>query len=120
MFLELNRAIREEVVTLLFHAEVTAGRGHAAQLHANANGGGGPLTYEHESLAGADAILAAGGGTSTAAAAGFASGGGVATTPVAQKPKVNSEYGECRPQRPLLVRLGQEVQEVPRRLEACR
>ncbi|HEY8724944.1 MAG TPA: preprotein translocase subunit SecA [Gaiellaceae bacterium] len=92
MFLELTRAIREEVVTLLFHAEVTPDDGTAAQLQGNqnANGGGnGALTYEHQSLAGAEAILAAG-GTSTAAGAGFAGGGSV-TTPVAQKPKVNSE-----------------------------
>jgi preprotein translocase subunit SecA len=92
MFLELTRAIREEVVTLLFHAEVTPDDGTAAQLQGNqnANGGGnGALTYEHQSLAGTEAILAAG-GTSTAAGAGFAGGGSV-TTPVAQKPKVNSE-----------------------------
>jgi preprotein translocase subunit SecA len=91
MFLDLNRAIREEVVTLLFHAEVTPDDGTAAQLQGNrdANGGNGALSYEHQSLAGSDAILAAG-GTSTAAGAGFAGGGSVAT-PVAQKPKVNSE-----------------------------
>jgi preprotein translocase subunit SecA len=46
------------------------------------------MSYEHQSLAGADAILAAG-GTSTAAAAGF--GGAVATGDLAApKPKVNS------------------------------
>jgi preprotein translocase subunit SecA len=92
MFLDLTRAIREEVVTLLFHAEVTPDDGAAAQLQGNpnANGGGnGALTYEHQSLAGSEAILAAG-GTSTAAGAGFAGGGSVAT-PVAQQPKVNSE-----------------------------
>jgi preprotein translocase subunit SecA len=93
MFLDLTRAIREEVVTLLFHAEVTPDDGTAAQLqgNANANGGGnGALTYEHQQLSGAEAILAAG-GTSTAAGAGFAGGGGSVTTPVAQQPKVNSE-----------------------------
>ncbi|MFL5962564.1 MAG: preprotein translocase subunit SecA [Gaiellaceae bacterium] len=93
MFLDLTRAIREEVVTLLFHAEVTPDDGTAEQLQGNpnANGGGnGALTYEHQSLAGADAILAAG-GTSTAAGAGFAGGGGSVTTPIAQQPKVNSE-----------------------------
>jgi preprotein translocase subunit SecA len=92
MFLDLTRLIREEVVTLLFHAEVTPDDGTAAQLqpNLNANGGGnGALTYEHQSLAGSDAILAAG-GTSTAAGAGYAGGGSV-TTPVSQKPKVNSE-----------------------------
>jgi preprotein translocase subunit SecA len=92
MFLDLTRAIREEVVTLLFHAEVTPDDGSAQQLQGSpgANGGGaGPLSYEHQSLAGADAILAAG-GTSTAAAAGYAGGGSV-NTPIAQQPKVNSE-----------------------------
>jgi preprotein translocase subunit SecA len=92
MFLDLTRAIREEVVTLLFHAEVTPDDGTAAQLHGNpnTNGGGGALSYEHQSLAGTDAILAAG-GTSTAAGAGFAGGGGSVSTPIAQAPKVNSE-----------------------------
>jgi preprotein translocase subunit SecA len=92
MFLDLTRAIREEVVTLLFHAEVTPDDGTAAQLQGNpnANGGGGALSYEHQSLAGTDAILAAG-GTSTAAGAGFAGGGGSVSTPIAQAPKVNSE-----------------------------
>src|SRR5207237_5098443 len=49
MFLDLNRAIREEVVTLLFHAEVTPDDGTAAQLQPSSspNGGGnGALTYE--------------------------------------------------------------------------
>src|SRR3954468_23140477 len=93
MFLELNRALREEVVTLLSHAEVTPDDGTAQQLQAapdSNDGGNGALSYEHQSLAGAEAILAAG-GTSTAAAAGYASGGGSVSTPVAPKPKVNSE-----------------------------
>ena len=79
MFDELISAIHEEVVTLLFHAEVTADDS-AAQLQAEsgANGGNGALSYEHQSLAGADAILAAG-GTSTAAATASAS----TTTPPA-------------------------------------
>jgi preprotein translocase subunit SecA len=92
MFLDLTRLIREEVVTLLFHAEVTPDDGTAAQLQPNSapNGGGnGALSYEHQSLAGSEAILAAG-GTSTAAGASYAGGGSV-TTPVALKPKVNSE-----------------------------
>ncbi len=88
MFLELNRVIREEVVTLLFHAEVTA-NDVGEQLQQSPNGGNGSMSYEHESLAGADAILAAG-GTSTYAGAASAAGGAVAT-PVAPKPKVNSE-----------------------------
>ncbi|NUR75400.1 MAG: preprotein translocase subunit SecA, partial [Thermoleophilia bacterium] len=90
MFLDLNRAIREEVVTLLFHAEVTPDDGSAGLQQQDDGSGNGSLSYEHQSLAGADAILAAG-GTSTAAAAGYASGGGSVSTPVAQKPKVNSD-----------------------------
>ncbi|HEY0415509.1 MAG TPA: preprotein translocase subunit SecA [Gaiellaceae bacterium] len=88
MFQDLNRSIREEVVTLLYHAEVTADEGSELQQAPAANGVG-PLSYEHQSLAGAEAIMAAG-GTSTAAT-GFASAGGVAT-PVAPRPKVNSEF----------------------------
>src|SRR6476659_8003749 len=90
MFQALNGAIREEVVTLIFHAEVTPDDGSAAQLQQqpSPNGGGnGALSYEHESLAGADAILAAGGGTATSTG-GFGGGGGSVTTPVAAKPKV--------------------------------
>jgi preprotein translocase subunit SecA len=86
MFQELNRAIREEVVTLLFHAEVTPDDGSGGlQQGPNGDGANGNLSYEHASLAGADAILAAG-GTSTLAT----SGGGSVATPVAQRPKVNS------------------------------
>ena len=51
-------------MTLLFHAEVTPDDGTAAQLQQqpSPNGGGnGALSYEHQSLAGAEAILAAGG-----------------------------------------------------------
>jgi len=88
MFQDLNRAIREEVITLLFHAEVSAQEGAELQQQAQ-NGANGNLSYEHQQLAGSEAILAAG-GTSTAAA-GFASAGGVAT-PVAPRPKVNSEF----------------------------
>jgi len=84
MFQDLNRSIREEVVTLLFHAEVTADE---SQLQAaNGDGEAENLSYEHSSLAGAEAIAAAG-GTSTLAMG----GGGSVATPVAQRPKVNSE-----------------------------
>jgi preprotein translocase subunit SecA len=89
MFQDLNRAIREEVITLLFHAEVSAQESAELQQQQAADGGNGALSYEHQSLSGAEAILAAG-GTSTAAA-GFASAGGVAT-PVAPRPKVNSDF----------------------------
>jgi preprotein translocase subunit SecA len=86
MFQELNGAIREEVVTLLFHAEVTADEAAAAEQlqQQQAGNGAGALSYEHQTLAGSEAMLAA--GTSTVAAA----GGGAVATPVAPRPKVNS------------------------------
>jgi preprotein translocase subunit SecA len=87
MFQDLTRAIREEVITLLFHAEVTPDDGSALQQQANMANGNGALTYEHESLAGAEAILAAGGSTTYSGG-----GGGSVATPVAQRPKVNTEF----------------------------
>jgi preprotein translocase subunit SecA len=86
MFEELIGAIHEEVVTLLFHAEVTADQSDQLQQTADPSANG--LSYEHQSLSGSDAILAAG-GTSTAAA-GFVSSGGSST--MQSKPKVNSEF----------------------------
>ncbi len=86
MFIELNRAIREEVVSLLFHAEVTPDDGLQQQQGQN-GGGNGAMSYEHQSLAGTEAMLAAGGGSSVATA-GVAGGGSVATP---LKPKVNTE-----------------------------
>jgi preprotein translocase subunit SecA len=90
MFQELTRAIREEVVTLLYHAEVTPDDGTNMQ-QPQPNAGNGSLSYEHESLAGAEAILAAGGGGSSTYATG-GGGGGSVSTPVAQRPKLNSEF----------------------------
>src|SRR5438552_15776717 len=90
MFLDLNRAIREEVIALLFHAQVEAappdggpgGDGGGPLPRSGPNGGGpnGNLTYEHQSLAGAEAIAAAGGGVATPVGGG--GGGSVATRPV--------------------------------------
>jgi preprotein translocase subunit SecA len=70
MFEELNAAIREEVVQILFHAQLEP----EEQLEpAAAAQNGGQLSYEHESLAGSDAIAAAGatalGGEAAAATA---------------------------------------------------
>jgi len=76
MFQELNRAIREEVLALLFHAQIEAGPGPEAQLApGGANGPGGPngraaLSYEHETVAGAQALAVAGGGAEAAVMAG--------------------------------------------------
>src|SRR5215218_9121784 len=87
MFAELNAAIREEVVTLLFHAEIEPQDAPALESPQDGRGNGN-LTYEHQSLAGADAIAAAG-GTSTTATAAVAGGGSVATAP---RPVVKSDH----------------------------
>ena len=61
MFEELSRSIREEVVFTLFHAELAPEE--AAELSLNGqDGANGSVSYEHESLAGAEAIAAAGSG----------------------------------------------------------
>ena len=115
MFQDLNRAIREEVVTLLYHAEVTPDDGSAALQQPQGNDGNGSLSYEHESLAGADAILAAGGSSTVCdrrrwrrRRCGFD----------ARRAAAEGELRvrERRPQRPVPVRLRQEIQEVPRGL----
>src|SRR3954451_18019252 len=71
LFAELNRAIREEVITLLFHAEIEPADAPALEQPQNGNANGQNLTYEHQSFAGAEAIAAAGGmgNSSTATAA---------------------------------------------------
>ena len=116
MFQELTRAIREEVVTLLFHAEVTPDDGSSAlqqqpqgcrqrqpQLRARVARGRRcdprrrrlvdlPDGWRGRRRLRGDACRAAAEG--------------------------ELRVREHRPQRPVLVRLGQEVQEVPRRLTA--
>ena len=73
---------------LLFHAQLDPGG--ADQLERGRANGGGPMSYEHQSLAGSDAIAAAGmgaleaGGVATATMAGNLAGNGggsVATVP---------------------------------------
>jgi preprotein translocase subunit SecA len=67
MFEELSQTIREEVVFTLFHAELAPEE--AAELALDGHdGGNGSVSYEHESLAGADAIAAAGSGETAVAA----------------------------------------------------
>jgi preprotein translocase subunit SecA len=89
MFGDLNRGIREEVVALVFHAEVEPG-GPAGDggipAQAPQNGGNGSLAYEHQTFAGADAMLAAGGAATAAVA-----GGGAVATPL-QQTKVNDDH----------------------------
>jgi preprotein translocase subunit SecA len=97
MFEELSAAIREEVVVTLFHAEIEveeADQLQQAQAAQALDGGG--FAYEHESLAGAQAIAAAGGGAaamlggdgaSVSTAGGVGGGGGS----VATQQRVRSE-----------------------------
>jgi preprotein translocase subunit SecA len=93
MFQELGLAIHEEVVLTLFHAQLApeeADQLQRAQQAAAVNGGG--LQYEHEQLAGAEAIAAAGGGAGAAATATLAmTGGGTTSTAGAPRPIVKSE-----------------------------
>ena len=86
MFEELNAAIREEVVQLLFHAELQPDDvGELQELQEAQSANGERLSYEHESLAGSQAIAAAGltaaagDGVSVMAGALGGGGGSVAT-----------------------------------------
>src|SRR5262249_30038231 len=62
MFEELSQAIREEVVFTLFHAELAPGDEQdlaPSSPSPNGPGGNGSVSYEHQSLAGTDAMEAA-------------------------------------------------------------
>jgi len=90
LFSELNRTIREEVVALLFHAQIEAneetGNGNGTlPSQQNGSGGGGRLSYQHETTAGAGALMAAGAG---AGASAMATSGGEYVAP---QPVVKSE-----------------------------
>jgi preprotein translocase subunit SecA len=89
MFEQLSREIREEVVSLLFHAEVTPSDVEDLTEEMAVDGNG-SFAYEHESLAGSDAIAAAGATAMAGAQAGAFEGG--ATTVATQRPKVASEW----------------------------
>ncbi len=64
LFEELSATIREEVVFTLFHVAVSFDEPALEPAESR----GGPLTYEHDVSAGADAIAAAGAGAATALA----------------------------------------------------
>ena len=87
MFEELTATIQEEIVRYLLRIQID--RPEQADLEPAAsgpNGGGnGGLSYEHESVTGADAIRAAGGG-------GAAPGAGAAATTVSTGQRVASEF----------------------------
>ncbi|MBA2537054.1 MAG: SEC-C domain-containing protein, partial [Actinobacteria bacterium] len=85
LFEELTSTIREEVLRYLFHVELE--REEAERLRPPAAAGDGNLVYEHESLAGSEAIMAAGAGE---AAVGGAVAGATAVATAA--PRVASEW----------------------------
>ncbi|HYY76117.1 MAG TPA: preprotein translocase subunit SecA [Gaiellaceae bacterium] len=103
MFEELRDIIREEVVRYLLHVQIERPEAPPELAHAGAGPDGGRngdgLVYEHESLAGADAIQAAGtggaaaqalsGGARTATAGGAAAG---ATSVATSGQRVASEW----------------------------
>jgi preprotein translocase subunit SecA len=96
MFQELGLAIREEVVSAIFHAQVTPQDAQVLQdTDGWEEGGDDALAYEHQSLAGSDAIAAAGAGAAVAApAAAVAAGtvGGGATSVTTQSQRISSEW----------------------------
>jgi preprotein translocase subunit SecA len=66
MFQELNGQIREEVLALLYHAQLQAEDAEELQRAQEASAvGNGGLSYEHESEAGAAVIAGALGGEAT-------------------------------------------------------
>ena len=110
MFEELGRRSARRSSFTLFHVELE--RRTEPALEPVQRRGDGRASYEHESLAGADAIAAAGAAAAAAARCRRPLGG---TDAVAPRSAGRHRAREDRPQRPLLVRLRQEVQEVPRR-----
>jgi preprotein translocase subunit SecA len=85
MFEELGLAIHEEVVTNIFHAQVAPQDASTIQAMQEVEATDGDLSYQHESIAGAEAIAAAGAEAGALAAL----GGGAA---VATQQRVTSEH----------------------------
>jgi preprotein translocase subunit SecA len=81
MFEELTATIQEEIVRYLLRIQIER-TPQQGELEPAASPNGGGLTYEHESVAGSDAIRAAGGGEAApqqqAARAGATAGGATA------------------------------------------
>jgi preprotein translocase subunit SecA len=99
MFEELTGTIQEEIVRYLLRIQIERppeqGELEPAGAGAGPNGGGG-LSYEHESVAGSEAIRAAGGGGAQAAprqamAGAMAGAGGGAATTVSTGQRVVAE-----------------------------
>jgi preprotein translocase subunit SecA len=92
MFEELGLAIHEEVVSTIFHAQLQPQDASTIQAAQAAESTDGDFNYQHESIAGAEAIAAAGaesGALATATAAGALGGG---ATSIATAQRVTSEH----------------------------
>ena len=87
MFEQLGFEIREEVVSLMFHAQVEPQDVETLQQEDWSDNG--DFDYQHEALAGADAIEAAGSGSGAVTAGAI---GGGATAVATQQPRVASEW----------------------------
>ena len=124
MFRELMNSIWEEFARIIFHVEVNvepaglrAGAGGAAQELSYAGGGPEQPSALDEAAAGREWRQGAAAPAPRAAAAvGAATAGGNGSREREPGDRGQVRPREDRPQRPLLVRLRQEVQEVPRRL----
>jgi preprotein translocase subunit SecA len=96
MFQELNRLIREEVIHILFHTQIEQNEAPNGQnpgpLPQAANGGGaGALSYDHQTIAGSQAIAAAGAGGEAMV------GGSVAAAPRPVVKSANETIGRNDP-----------------------
>jgi preprotein translocase subunit SecA len=89
MFEELGLAIHEEVVTNIFHAQVAPQDASAIQAMQEADATDGDFEYQHQSVAGAEAIAAAGAEAGALAGAAAALGGGAA---LATQQRVTSDH----------------------------
>jgi preprotein translocase subunit SecA len=90
MFEELGLAIHEEVVSTIFHAQLQPQDASTIQAAQTAEMTDGDLNYQHESIAGADAIAAAGAEAGAVATMAGALGGGATSVATAQR--VTSEH----------------------------
>ena len=127
MFQELMDSIWEEFARVIFHVEVKIEPNQAEQMFgAERRRRGGDVQYSGGTGRGAPSAMPrrAAGGVATAPAAAPASRRDAAGRQRRRRgqpgDRRQGRAREDRPQRPLLVRLGQEVQEVPRRLVAPR
>jgi preprotein translocase subunit SecA len=89
MFQELNLAIREEVVLTLFHAQIQPAEADDLERAQRAQATNWDLSYEHESLAGADAIAAAGTASRSASSTPIGGGGAAVAT---QQQRISSDH----------------------------